>query len=79
MIRRKVSVKAIKTVASTERTRQIIREAFLKLTNTSSWKEAQKAYPEYTTDDILSQFQELDFKEELPEVHKCDSSARGCI
>ena len=61
-------------MASTERTRQLIREAFQKLTNTSSWKEAWKeawkAYPEHTTNNILSQFQGLDFKEELPEVHK---------
>ena len=66
-------------MASTERTRQLIREAFQKLTNTSSWKEAQNAYPEHTTDDTLSQFQGLDFKEELPEVHKYDACAQSCM
>ena len=63
-------------MASTERTRQLIREAFQKLTNT---REAQKAYPEHTTDDILSQFRGLDFKEELPEVHKYDACAQSCM
>ena len=58
----------IKTVAAVECNKQLIREAFQKLTNTTCWKEAQEAYTEYTKDSVLSQFQGLDFKGELPEV-----------
>ena len=37
-----------RTVAAVECNKQLIREAFQKLTNTTSWKEAQEAYMEYT-------------------------------
>ena len=77
MIRQKISVKEIRAVAAAERNKQLIREAFQKLTNTTSWKEAQEDYPEYTKDSTLSQFQGLDFKGELPEV--CTMNTRICI
>ena len=70
----------IQTVAAVERNKQLIREAFQKLTNTTSWKEAQEAqeaYMEYTKDSVLSQFQGLDFKGELPEV--CMMNIHICI
>ena len=68
-------MKEIRTVAAAECNKQMTRKAFQKLTNTTSWKEAH--YPEYTKDSILSQFQGLDFKGELPKV--CMMNIQICI
>ena len=60
----------MKTCAAEFRNISIIKSAFLRLTSSNSWSEAEEKFPAYTSVDRLSQFSGLNFKNNIPDTFR---------
>ena len=56
-----------------------LRTAFVRLTNTERWEEAQEKYPMYATDAQLQKFLKIDLNKSIPQSFTdfCTSSSVG--
>ena len=76
-----ISLREMKEQAHHARQNEVIKRAFLKLTNKQSWEEATESFPSFTQDDKLEQFHDLDFKSTIPDPFRtfCQSALNSLI
>ena len=62
------SIKDMMERSSLERKRLDIQRCFVKLTNVSSWSEAEEKFPNATESQNIDRFMHMEFKKEIPQV-----------
>jgi len=70
VVRNIITLPKMKTKATEYRAIENIKNAFMKVTRITSWREAQERYPRHTTEEKLGQFLGLNFVNNIPESFK---------
>ena len=66
VIKCEISLSELKSEAAHIKQLGSLRAAFLRLTNTESWSEAQEKFPHFATESQLRKFSHLDLKKSIP-------------
>ena len=76
-----ISLKEMKEKTCHYRQQQLIKKAFIKLTNKRTWEEVTESFPLYAVDDKLDKFFGLDFKNTIPDAFRnfCQSALNSSL
>ena len=65
-----ISLQEMKVCAGKFRSLEVVKRAFVRITNSKNWEEACARFPQFVTTQKLEQFLSLDFKKSVPEVFR---------